>query len=91
MRSALEVLGALFQGATAFPKGVGVWRDDEQGGKLLFDEPVVIQCYTSEAALLDATTCERLREFLERMGTEMRQGAIGFVIDNEYLELRFPR
>ena len=35
-------------GATAFPRGEGVWRDDAQGGRLLFDNPVVIQCYTSE-------------------------------------------
>lgn len=42
---ALSVLGTLFGGATAFPQGRGVWRDDAQGGKLLFDEPVVIQCY----------------------------------------------
>ncbi len=44
----LTVLGTLFGGATAFPKGRGIWRDDAQGGELLFDEPVVIQCYTSE-------------------------------------------
>src|SRR5258705_10003426 len=44
---ALNVLGMLFGGATAFPQGRGVWRDDAQGGKLLFDEPVVMQCYTS--------------------------------------------
>ncbi len=48
---ALEVLGHLFGGATAFPQGRGVWRDDAQGGKLLYDEPVVIQCYTSEQTL----------------------------------------
>jgi hypothetical protein len=48
---ALKVLGHFFGGATAFPRGRGVWRDDEQGGKLLLDEPVVIQCYTSEDAL----------------------------------------
>jgi hypothetical protein len=41
----LNALGLLFGGATAFPRGRGVWRDDAQGGKLLFDEPVVIQCY----------------------------------------------
>ena len=29
-RKALEVLGKCFGGATAFPKGKGVWRDDEQ-------------------------------------------------------------
>jgi hypothetical protein len=37
-------LGTLFGGATAYPQGKGVWRDDAQGGRLLFDEPVVIQC-----------------------------------------------
>jgi hypothetical protein len=45
----LTALGTLFGGATAFPQGKGVWRDDAQGGKLLFDEPVVIQCYTLSA------------------------------------------
>ena len=44
VEEALKVLGTLFGGATAFPQGRGVWRDDAQGGKLLFDEPVVMQC-----------------------------------------------
>ena len=48
---ALKTLGTLFGGATAFPQGKGVWRDDAQGGKLLFDEPVIIQCYASEPAI----------------------------------------
>ena len=85
---ALHALGKLFGGATAYPKGKGVWRDDEQGGKLLFDEPIVIQCYTSEEAL--RRQAGALREFLVRMGTECRQGAVGFVIDRNYLEIRFP-
>lgn len=85
---ALRVLGSLFGGATAFPQGQGVWRDDAQGGKLLFDEPVVIQCYTSETALERQATA--LREFLHRMGREARQGAIGLVIDRDYLEIGFP-
>jgi hypothetical protein len=85
---ALRVLGRLFGGATAFPQGKGVWRDDAQGGKLLFDEPVVIQCYTSEAALDERA--DDLRDLLHRMGREARQGAIGFVIDRDYLEIGFP-
>ncbi|MGE3820981.1 MAG: hypothetical protein AB7I30_16335 [Isosphaeraceae bacterium] len=85
---ALSVLGTLFGGATAFPQGKGVWRDDAQGGKLLFDEPVVIQCYTSERAIEQRAT--ELREFLHRMGREARQGAIGLVIDRDYLEIGFP-
>ncbi len=85
---ALQVLGECFGGATAFPKGKGVWRDDAQGGKLLFDEPVVIQCYTNEE-MLDRHL-DRLRSFLLRLGTETRQGAVGLVIDRDYLELVFP-
>jgi hypothetical protein len=85
---ALAALGTLFGGATAYPKGKGVWRDDDQGGKLLYDEPIVVQCYTSEAAI--RRQANALREFLVRMGTECHQGAIGFVIDRDYLEIRFP-
>lgn len=72
----------------AYPKGRGVWRDDEQGGKLLFDEPVVIQCYTTTEEAIQRQA-KPLREFLVRMGTECRQGAVGFVIDREYLAIRF--
>jgi hypothetical protein len=85
---ALTVLGECFGGATAFPQGRGVWRDDAQGGRLLLDEPVVIQCYTSEEAL--ETQAEALRRFLVRMGREARQGAVGLVIDRDYLEIAMP-
>ena len=88
VNEALTVLGTLFGGATAFPQGRGVWRDDAQGGKLLFDEPVVIQCYTGEQTL--ERRASGLRDFLHRMGREARQGAVGFVIDRDYLEIGFP-
>ena len=84
---ALGMLGTLFRGGTAFPQGRGVCRDDAQGGILLFDNPVVIQCYTSEE-LLEAHAKE-LRGFLIRLGTETKQGAVGFVIDRDYLEIAF--
>ncbi len=84
----LKALGEWFGGATAFPRGRGVWRDDARGGQLVFDEPVVIQCYTGEQAIeLHATA---LRTHLVRMGTETRQGAVGLVIDRDYLEIGFP-
>ena len=79
VEQALTVLGTLFGGATAFPQGKGVWRDDAQGGQLLFDEPVVIQCYTGEQIL--ERQAPHLRDFLHRMGREAHQGAVGFVID----------
>ena len=88
VQRALQTLGELFGGATAFPQGQGVWRDDAQGGRLVFDEPVVINRYTSET-LLEAQA-PKLRQFLVDMGEQTRQGAVGLVIDRDYLELSFP-
>jgi len=85
---ALTALGSSFGGATAFPQGKGVWRDDAQQGKLLFDEPVIIQCYTNEQAL--ERQADGLKKFLHRLGHEAKQGAVGFVIDRDYLEISFP-
>lgn len=82
------MLGNLFGGATAFPQGRGVWRDDECGGRLVFDAPVIIQCYTSFETI--DQRADDLRSFLVRMGEETRQGAVGFVIDRTYLEIKFP-
>jgi hypothetical protein len=84
----LAAFGRMFGGATAFPQGRGVWRDDERGGQLIFDAPVIVQCYTTERALDE--NAGDLRDFLLRLGQEGRQGAVGFVIDRDYLEIRFP-
>ena len=88
VKETLNVLGTLFGGATAFPRGEGVWRDDAQGGKLLLDNPVVINCYTNEGLIEENLPV--LRDFLHRMGREARQGAIGLVIDDDYFEIGFP-
>src|ERR1019366_118012 len=84
---ALTTVGRFFRGGTAFPQGRGVWRDDAQGGILLFDNPVVIQCYTSDELL--EKRGQELRAFLIRMGTEANQGAVGLVVDRDYLEIAF--
>ncbi len=83
---ALRLLGQLFGGATAFPQGRGIWRDDDRGGRLVFDAPVIIQCYTSTEAIAERAT--ELRTFLVRMGRETGQGAVGLVIDRTYLEIK---
>ncbi len=88
VEGALEVLGRCFGGATAFPQGRGVWRDDARHGELIYDQPVIVQCYTSEEALDEHH--EELQRFLIRMGTDSQQGAVGFVIDRDYLEIPFP-
>lgn len=85
---ALETFGRLFGGATAFPRAQGVWRDDEMGGQLVEDEPVVIHCYTTPEDLDDPDRLARLGDFCRRMGREARQGEIGLVIGDEYLAFR---
>ncbi len=81
---ALGVFGRLFRGATAFPKGRGVWRDDERGGELLFEQPVIIHCYTARR-FLTAKAMNELAAFLRRFGREAGQGEVGMIIDGEYL------
>lgn len=88
VRRALKLLGKNLRGGTAFPRGLGVWRDDAQGGKLVWDKPVLIQCYTTEEAL--ERCAPALREFLISMGSETRQGAVGLVIDRDFYEIDFP-
>lgn len=67
---ALATLGHLFGGATAFPQGRGVWRDDQRGGQLIFDAPVIVQCYTTEQALEDSAD-----EFATFSGVWARRGS----------------
>src|ERR1700730_9853739 len=79
----LKTLGILFRGATAYPRGRGVWRDDAQGGILITEEPVIVFCYTPEGS----TTTETLREedqTLAKMRRETNQGEIGVVLDARY-------
>jgi hypothetical protein len=85
---ALETLGQLYGGATAFPRARGVWRDDESGGVLIKDEPVVIHCYTTPADIADPDRLNRFGSFCRRMGREAHQGEIGLVIGDEYLAFR---
>ena len=79
----LKVMGKLFRGATAFPPGRGVWRDDQHGGNLLEEQTVMVVSY-ADRKLLTAATLRSLRTFLHRFGRETRQGEVGVVIDSKY-------
>ena len=85
---ALEALGNMFGRATALAPGKGVWRDDANGRKLLFDEPVIVECYTTREAI--EKHVDGLRSFLLQMGTESHQRAVGIVLDGTYLEIEIP-
>jgi hypothetical protein len=81
-------LAKCFGGATAFPKGRGVWRDDEQGGRIIEDEPVIVHCYTSREALDQHLPA--IKDFLIDLGKKTNQAAVGYIVDNVYLQLSFP-
>jgi hypothetical protein len=79
----LTALGQLFRGATAYPRGKGVWRDDERGGGLVREEPVLIFSYVAEEALTQDALATLART-LRRLGREANQGEVGIVIDGRY-------
>jgi hypothetical protein len=88
VQKALDTLGQLYGGATAFPRAQGVWRDDARGGVLVKDQPVVIHCYTTSADIADPDRLSQLKEFCRKMGRETHQGEVGLVIGDEYLAFR---
>ena len=79
----LHTLGRLFRGATAYPRGRGVWRDDARGGTLIAEEPVIVFSYVAGGDL-NGDNLSVLYQTLARMGREGRQGEIGVVIDGKY-------
>ncbi len=81
--AALETLGTLFRGATAYPRARGVWRDDERGGTLRYEEPTIVTCYADPKAMTSAAQ-SRLRAFLHRLGRETDQGEVGIVMGDQY-------
>lgn len=87
VQEALEMFGGVFGGATAYPRARGVWRDDERDGALVFDEPVVIHCYTSREDIEDDGNLADLGRFCGRMGRETHQGEVGLIIADEYIAI----
>jgi hypothetical protein len=79
----LATLGRLFRRATAYPRGKGVWRDDERGGALIREEPVIVFCYAAEEAVTVPALTDLYRT-LSRMGRETNQGEVGVVLDGKY-------
>lgn len=69
----LTTLGRLFRGATAYPRGRGVWRDDARGGVLLKEEPVIVFSYVAEKSLTAPALADLYRT-LSRMGRQANQG-----------------
>jgi hypothetical protein len=85
---ALNMFGRVFGGATAYPKARGVWRDDERGGTLVHDEPVVVHCYTTAESIQDPRNLAELGRFCRAMGRQAGQGEVGLIVGDEYFAIR---
>jgi hypothetical protein len=79
---ALDTLGRLFRGATAFPPGKGVWRDDAKGGALLREITVMVVSYVPRSEI--HKHLPELRAFLHRFGRETDQGEVGLIVNGNY-------
>ena len=79
----LRMMGTSFGGATAFPPSRGVWRDDERGGKLVFEDTVLVFSYVAEQDL-SGHAGEALLDFVTRLGREANQGEVGVFVDGAY-------
>lgn len=88
VEEALVMFGTVFGGATAYPQANGIWRDDERGGRLIRDEPVVLHCYTTPEHIEDPGALAELGAFCRRMGRQANQGEVGLVIGDEYFAIR---
>jgi hypothetical protein len=86
--AALEMFGRAFGGATAYPKAKGIWRDDDRGGALVKDEPVVVHCYTTPPEIQNSKNLAELGSFCRKMGRKAHQGEVGLVIVDEYFAIR---
>jgi hypothetical protein len=82
------MFGRNFGGATAYPKARGIWRDDERGGTLVQDEPVLIHCYTTPEDIHDTGILTELGSFCRRLGRDSNQGEVGLVVGDEYFAIR---
>lgn len=70
------------------PESEGVWRDSEKGGTLVFDDTVVVQCYTTPKDVQTPAKMKKVAAFCDRMRVEAKQGEVGLVIADEYFAFR---
>ena len=54
----------------------------------MFDEPVVMHCYTTPGDIEDEVKLDELGRFCRRLGRETSQGEVGLVIGDEYIAIR---
>jgi hypothetical protein len=83
--AAMELFADLYGGATAFRTFAGIYKAAD--GKILHDNPILVESYTSRDALEDRDNLTELLRFAKRMGRETNQAAVGLVINSVFHEI----
>jgi hypothetical protein len=83
--SALELFAELYGGATAFKTFAGIYKSDD--GKILHDQPILIESYVQRETLEDEATLKQLLDFCKRMGRETNQAAVGLIVNSVFREI----
>ncbi len=80
----LKFFGENYGGATVMPKAEGIWRDDENGGNLVPDSPILLHCYMTEEQASDKKLQAKLGAFCKKLGKEMEQGEVALIVDGMF-------
>ncbi len=83
----LETFGQLFRGATAYPPGRGVWRDDAADDALVLENIVIVYSIVTSAVLDDEAIIKPLVRFIRRLRIETDQGEVFLMIGDLHLPI----
>ncbi len=86
----LNLCCELFGGATAYGRGVGVWRSPGTGrkAKAHWDRVTVIQSWINPELPRLKNRMKRLGKTLEKMRLELRQEEVACIIDGKWKTLK---
>ncbi|MBI4617208.1 MAG: hypothetical protein HY720_26580 [Planctomycetes bacterium] len=73
----LELCALLFGGATAYGRGVGVWREK---GTVHWDRVTVVEAWVDPRLRTLGRRLRELEQRLEEMRADLRQVAVGYIL-----------
>ena len=81
-KKTMELLAKLFTGATSYRSQAGVWQ--ASNGKILKDEPDVLEALVKKERLKDRRIIRKLVAFLYDLKKETKQDAVGLIVDQVF-------
>jgi len=79
VRRAVDVLGDINGGATAYSPSIGYYADDERGGERVWERTVFVYSFVDRDVF--RARISEIRSFAHEFGRETRQGSVFFEFD----------